>query len=910
MTVVILFLVINLLVGLYHGTGVKTVERYAVGDRTFNTASIAATIAATYISGDLFIAYVSETYKEGFFFIAAAFSGVICLLIIGWMFGRPQMHEFFGSLSVAETMGNLYGKKVRVITALSSIALAVGMTALQIKVFSTIFNHFFAFSSTYAVLISSLVVIIYSAFGGIKSVTFTDIIQFLTFGVFVPMFALFLYQAFSSPELISNTLKDNEAFNYRELINYRNPKFFPNFFIFLWCLIPSLNSTIFQRVLMAKNTKQVRYAFTLAAVICFFMLLSICFIGLVIASYAPNIDPNNVLMYAIENCQFLWIKSFALIGIMAMVMSTADSWINTASIIITNDLCKTLGIRLSKELVFTRIAAVIVGVSAILLALQASNLLKLALLSANFYMPIVTVPLLLAVFGFRSTSRVVLIGMFFGAITVISWKTIFTNTDIDSVMPAMLVNLIIMLLSHYLLREPRGYTKKVISVDKQKGQKSINLKDFKERILHFNIIEYCNTHSPIRDIGYIYTGIAILMTICGTIPFDWILYKKHMHLNNVLQGIILLTSTSLIFYNLWSKYFKEKYLALFWHISIFISLGVISNILVLISNYSEISIIVLILSLTVIGVLLRWQEAILTILLGMLIGIFYCYYWVAEDITVFNNQYNLEFKIFIIIMLFIGVITVFIKPLKDEFINETALRKNFEKLYLDLDISYQNAKNVIKDNVELANLLDKKLNSEKSFINLMSKYLKIQQVKCLLKNQDNNLNQLPIVILEENEEVVNIKSCIDSAITFISFAAKKAAISVQVKCTVENINLNIGKAALYQIIFSYISNTFDLIPEGKKMDIKVQSDVDKLLIKINYVGFGLSESELINYTKHKNHINPFLLNWRKLLEVSSYYNFNLDINKNASGGTIIITKNLPNNICRLFDYKERKNNSL
>ena len=128
-------------------------------------------------------------------------------------------------------------------------------------------------------------------------------------------------------------------------------------------------------------------------------------------------------------------------------------------------------------------------------------------------MPIVTVPLLLAVFGFRSTSRVVLIGMFFGAITVISWKTIFTNTDIDSVMPAMLVNLIIMLLAHYLLREPRGYTKKVISVDKQKGQKSINLKDFKEKILHFNIIEYCNTHSPIRDIGYIYTGIAILMTI-------------------------------------------------------------------------------------------------------------------------------------------------------------------------------------------------------------------------------------------------------------------------------------------------------------------------------------------------------------------------------------------------------------
>jgi hypothetical protein len=261
-------------------------------------------------------------------------------------------------------------------------------------------------------------------------------------------------------------------------------------------------------------------------------------------------------------------------------------------------------------------------------------------------------------------------------------------------------------------------------------------------------------------------------------------------------------------------------------------------------------------------------------------------------------------------MLFIGVIMVFIKPLKDEFINETALRKNFEKLYLDLDISYQNAQNVIKNNVELANLLDKKLNSEKSFIHIMNQYLKIQQVKCLLKNQNNNLNQLPIAIFEDNTEVVNIKSCVESAIAFISFAAKKAAISVQAKCAVENINLNISKAALYQIIFSYISNIFDLVPEGKRMDIKVKSDSDKLLIKINYVGFGLSEGELINYTKHKNHINPFLLNWRKLLEVLDYYHFKLDINKNTSGGTIMITKLLPNNIYKLFDYTAGKNNIL
>ena len=61
--IVIIFLIINLVVGLYYGRKVKTVKEYALGGRNFNTATIAATIVATWIGGSSFGINLYGTYS-------------------------------------------------------------------------------------------------------------------------------------------------------------------------------------------------------------------------------------------------------------------------------------------------------------------------------------------------------------------------------------------------------------------------------------------------------------------------------------------------------------------------------------------------------------------------------------------------------------------------------------------------------------------------------------------------------------------------------------------------------------------------------------------------------------------------------------------------------------------------------
>ncbi len=503
--IVALFLTINLLVGLYYGKGIKTIKEYAIGNRNFSTATITATIVATWISGSFFAVNISETYKEGLWFFIAGFGEVTSLLIIGYILG-PRLKEFFGSLSVAESMGEIYGKRARTITAICSIAQAIGMTALQIKVFSSIFSHFLSMPSIEATLISSFVVIFYSAFGGIKSVTFTDVIQFITFGVFIPMFTIFVWQTFGDIEQVAETMNTHPLFDYKQVFDYNNPKFWPCLFLFLYCMVPGVNSTLFQRTLMAKNTRQISLSFGIAALVTLFIHCFSCFIGLVVFSHNPNIEPNNIMMYAVDSYSFSGLKGVAVVGIMAMVMSTADSWLNTASVIFSHDFCKPLGLKSQNELLISRIFTVFVGTLAVLLTLSATDLLQLILFSGSFYRPIVTIPLILAILGFRSSSKSLLIGMLSGGICVVVWKNFITPiTGINSVFPAMMANLIGLMLSHYLLHQKGGWVglrddSDLVKIRQDRQRRLLPFFNFlRGGWREFSILSYCNRLLPKSD---------------------------------------------------------------------------------------------------------------------------------------------------------------------------------------------------------------------------------------------------------------------------------------------------------------------------------------------------------------------------------------------------------------------------
>ena len=67
------------------------------------------------------------------------------------------------------------------------------------------------------------------------------------------------------------------------------------------------------------------------------------------------VEPYSILNYIIDNYSYSGLKGLIIIGIMAMVMSTADSYISSAAVLFLHDFCEPLGlVKKNNKLFFSR----------------------------------------------------------------------------------------------------------------------------------------------------------------------------------------------------------------------------------------------------------------------------------------------------------------------------------------------------------------------------------------------------------------------------------------------------------------------------------------------------------------------------------------------------------------------------
>ena len=667
--IIVIFLAINLAVGFYYGRNVKTLRDYALGGRNYSTATLVATIVATWIGGSSFALSLSETYTQGLWYILAGSGYTFNLLVVAY-FLNHRVSEFENSLTVAEGLGNLYGRRIRVITAIASIASTIAVLSLQIKVFSTIFSYFFDVSAVYATVLCSFIVITYSAFGGIRAVTFTDIIQFITFGIVIPIFAIFIWKELANVDLFSKAAT-NDLFDYKQLFKTDAKKIAMYISIFLSGVIPALNPTVFQRILMAKSSTQVRESFFASFIICLLIYLATCFIGFVIYFHNSELVPETLSFYIIDNYSIAGIKSVALISIIAMIMSTADSWINASSVIFSHDLCPSLKLNPKYELTASRIFAVFLGVSVVFLTLTYEHLLDLLFLSENFYIPVVTPILILTILGFRSNKKIVLTGICIGISVTLLWKIfVQSSTNIESVVPGMIANFLTIYIAHKVFSKSGGWVKiENFENPSEKHNKTITNNEtlIKKIAKIFSLESYCR-FLPKQSIIYNYFAFASFLTIVTTLSIERSIYNEYIYLINFLQAVACAIATFFLCRDLWYQFVDKKYLGLIWFIAVIINLIVISNYLVLLSNFSHVSLVILTIHLTLVPLLIGWRTALVTILTGTWISYFLYQFYTQEA----SSIYLIDLRLKLIYTLFMigSFVLTFLKN-KQEYLEAT-----------------------------------------------------------------------------------------------------------------------------------------------------------------------------------------------------------------------------------------------
>lgn len=681
------FMLLNLLVGILSSGKVKNMREYAIGNRTFPTAVIVATIVATRIGGGDFSAIAAQSYSEGMYFILAAASGeMLAFLLIGYYL-VPRMAEFFGMFTTAEILGNLYGNRVRMISSLCMMFLSLGVLAMQLKVSTGLLTHFFDIPSKEAILMVGTIVILYSAFGGIRAVTITDVLQFFTFGALLPIVSFVLWGTLGNPEVVVESIRHNDNYSLSRIFDLGNPKFYEMIMLFLLYLAPGVDVTMFQRFSMAQSPMQARRAFITSAMVLFFIYALVSWIGTLLSVHFTDVNDQNIVGILIDNYGSEYFKVLVILGIMAMIMSTADSYMNAGSVVFVNDFCTSIGVKVpeNRKIVVAKTASVVLGICGIALAFQEHGVFELLLLINSFSMPIDWVPLMLAIIGFRSSTRCVLIGMAAGLGTVASWEYIFPETQIANVIPGVIANATFYIGSHYLFGEKGGWIgvrdRSCLDLIEAESKKSQVHDHWWQYITNFSFVRFCQKNTPKQDYIYSLLGLFSIISIFSSI------YTVPHHIEvlhaDVMEGIynsVLVLSILMITYPTWPDKLKNHEIsAVFRVCTVCYALVIAPSVLVFSSNFGHLQAMIFVVNIIMIAVVFNWRIVLSMIIIGLLCSIQWAKY--QPDIAYNIDMGSVQLNIAYVAILLSSIFVVLIRP-KQEYreVIETEVIKRTSQL--------------------------------------------------------------------------------------------------------------------------------------------------------------------------------------------------------------------------------------
>ncbi|NRB10780.1 MAG: hypothetical protein HRU35_04100 [Rickettsiaceae bacterium] len=691
----IIFVIVTLIIGILSGRGVVNISQFALGGRNFSTITLSATIIATWMSGGVFFNRISETYSHGLHFIIPMLGDSFIFVLLAY-FLIPRMGEFLGKLSIAEAVDYLYGRHARLIIAIMGIISCSGVIAIQFRVSGVFMEILFGISSFYATLISAMVVIFYSTFGGIRAVTFTDIIQFCAFAVIIPIVTFAIWKNFNDTYTITTVLSGSKLYNYKEVFNYENPRFFKNLSIFLFFILPHMNPTLFQRISMAQNINQAIKAFLIAAVICFIIEGLLCWLGVLLFTSESGLNKNNLIPFLLDSYSNPGFKGLVIAGVMAMIMSTSDSYINSSSVMFSHDVCNYFKtVTRNWELFLSRFFSVLVGVIAFALALKPATILDLAMMTLGFYNSVLTIPFLLAVFCFRSSPKSFLIAAFSAMFISIMWRVNFSDTGIDPMIPAMLANLIGLFCSHYLLKQPGGWvgikdggmSAKLQAEKKLKWQRRI------QELKEFNLLRFCLKNRPPSEVTYpLFALFAIASTYSGMFTIDETIRSAHADILDKFFHSVIILSSIFLTYPIWPASLKNhKFIGVTWNLSLFYILIFVTSFQLIISKFGAFQAMILMMNIIILGLISRWYISLFMTVVGIIISVQFFKLYMGVDILP-GSMGSIKFQLMYILLLSSSALLIFLRPNQKEFVAFQDKNDNCNQELSNLKFTMENTK--------------------------------------------------------------------------------------------------------------------------------------------------------------------------------------------------------------------------
>lgn len=442
----VVYLLVMIIIGFVYFNKTKNSEDFFLGGRSLNSWTAALSAQASDMSGWLLMGLPGAIYVAGTGEIWIAI-GLLIGTVLNWFLVASRLRKYTikagNSLTLPSFFENRFRDRTKILKIISAVFITVFFLVYTASAFTAgakLFNNVFGINYTVALAIGALVILIYTFFGGFKAVCVTDFIQgllMLAALMVVPIVAFFLIGGADgvSSGLAAHGVESVSGFLNPMLTSKGEPMSAVSIISNLgWALGYFGMPHILVRFMAVRSTGEIKKSRIIAIIWVTISLSAACFVGVIGKAYLGGILPDGqsenvfikMIMEIFNNEWSLpFVGGLLLCGILAAVMSTADSQLLVTSSSVSEDLYRGVINRKASDknaLLVSRITVVAVAVIAFFIALDPESSV-MGLVSnawAGFgaaFGPVI----LLSLFWKRSNLPGAAAGMILGGGTVLAW---------------------------------------------------------------------------------------------------------------------------------------------------------------------------------------------------------------------------------------------------------------------------------------------------------------------------------------------------------------------------------------------------------------------------------------------------------------------------------------------------------
>ena len=371
-----LYLALLLLLGLHFSRRMKSLEDFFLASRSLRAPLIYLSLTASWFGATSILVTTDESFKVGISaFWLIGLPALVTVLVFALFLARPIRR--LNILTVPDLVELRYGKTVRHLASLLILWYLVVFASSQMVALGNFLRPFLGLSYFLCLILATGVVLVYTVSGGFRSVVFADSLQFFLLASGICGLGVYLFSA-SSPAAILQAAALSGRENLFDFFHDlpRNVLIALSFTL-AWIISP----VVWQRIQAARTEGDAQRGLLLTGGTFIPLYGFVVLIGILSLPFLSSSDLRHPLLSEIILSGIgLLGGGLLFVAVLAAILSTMDTAINTGALTLTRDLYEKAlsgtGMRPLTPILVSRLATVIVTGMALAIATRFQSILQ------------------------------------------------------------------------------------------------------------------------------------------------------------------------------------------------------------------------------------------------------------------------------------------------------------------------------------------------------------------------------------------------------------------------------------------------------------------------------------------------------------------------------------------------------